>query len=89
MDGPNSEENGGEHEIYHDTAPEIDHCHVELIAALWSITQGKNEAGNEGGEIKPFEDDAENVASCTEELFIAEGVGENMEDEEEIALEPH
>ena len=57
LDCLDSDEDGGEHEVGHDDGPEVDHGHVELVGSLGSIAEGKNEAGDECGEIAPFEDD--------------------------------
>ncbi len=87
MNGPNGYEDGGEYQVNHDTGPEVDHGHVEFVAALRTVTEGEDEASYERGEVKPFEDHAEESASRGKEVFVAEGNSKDVEDEEEIALE--
>ena len=53
---------------------------------MGSVAEGEHEAGYEGGEVAPFEDDGEDETSGAEEVVGFEGVGEDAEDEEEVAL---
>ena len=76
----------GEHR-QHNGDPEVYHRHVKLVRSLRSIAEREHEAGEEGGEVEPFEDDAENLASLAEEIGGAKGSGEDTEDEEEITLQ--
>ncbi len=36
---------GGEYQVEHDEHPKVDHGHVEFVAALRAVTEGKDEAG--------------------------------------------
>jgi hypothetical protein len=53
---------------------------------LGSIAEREDEAGNEDRGIEPFQNDSEDETSRAEELWVAEGKGEDVEDEEEVAL---
>lgn len=54
-----------EGQIYHDSNPEVHHGHVKLVGSAWSITQSEDEASHQIHEIKPFEDNTQNLTGRT------------------------
>ena len=61
-------------------------CHVEVVAALGAVTKREDEAGEERGKVEPFKDHTKDATSGGEELFVAKGIGKNVEDKEEVTL---
>jgi hypothetical protein len=86
LHGFHGHEYGGKHEVDHDEGPEYHHCHVEFVGALWSIAEREDEAGEERGEVEPFEDHAEDATSFAEQFGVSKRRGENVEDQEEVTL---
>ena len=74
-------------EVSHDDDPEVDHRHVELIGTLRAIAKGENEAGEEGCQIQPFENNAEYLSGFPKQIVVAERGRQDAEHQEEVALE--
>ena len=70
----------------HEYHPKVHHRQVKLVGALRSIAQREHETGHQRDDVEPCEDDAEDVAGGAEEFFVGKGFGEDLEDEEEVAL---
>ena len=45
LDRSDGDENGSEDEIQHNADPEVYHCHVKSIGALWAIPQCQDKTG--------------------------------------------
>lgn len=86
LHGFHRDEDRGEEEVGHEDRPEVDLGHVEFVAALGSVAQREDEAGDQCCQVEPFEDDGHDQAGGPEEVFVGKGCREDAEDEEEVAL---
>lgn len=89
LDGSDGDINGCKDQIYHDTAPEIHHGHVEFVRALRSIPQGEHETREKGGKVQPLEDDTQPLAGFPEKILVAKRGSEDTEDQKEVTLKCH
>src|SRR5690606_19203311 len=70
--------------VHHQASPERDHGSVEPSGPRRTVTHGQHKTSNQEDTVKPREDDTQDLADSTEEIFCAQTRGENLEDEEEI-----
>ena len=61
--GFDRDENGGEDEVKHECYPEVDHRHVEFVRSLRPVSKCQDETGEQSCQVKPFENNAQDV-SC-------------------------
>ena len=77
---------GGEFNIHHHDNPKVHHRHVKLVGPLRSVAKRQDEARQESHEVQPLDHDAQNPAGPAQQVVFAEELGQNVKDEEEVAL---
>ena len=80
------EEDGGEGQVGHEDGPEVDHAHVQPVAALRPVAERQHEAADQHHDVEELEDDGQGGAGLAQQVLVAEAEGEDAEDEEEVAL---
>lgn len=86
LDGLDRHKHSRESQVNHDTNPEVHHRHVEFVGPTRPVTQSQDEAGHQSREIKPFENNTQDLTSRAEQVLVAKRCCENMENQEEITL---